>query len=83
MFRLTGPNNHSWKNWILLAGVVLFAALQFSGCQMTSADGGTPPAEEAIYRDDGIRRHERVRRDPRAEQGGNQSAGAVLGDRVR
>jgi hypothetical protein len=33
MFRLTRPNIHSRKNSILLAGVVVFAALQFSGCQ--------------------------------------------------
>ena len=46
MFRLTRLNSHSWKP-ILLAGVVLFAALQFSGCQMTSADGGTPPAGDS------------------------------------
>jgi hypothetical protein len=43
MLRLTRPNIHSWKNSILLAGVVLLAALQFSGCAMTSADGGPPP----------------------------------------
>jgi len=50
MFRLTGLNANSWKNSILLAGVVLFAALQFSGCQMTSADGGThPPPATATF----------------------------------
>jgi hypothetical protein len=43
MLRLTRLKIHSWKNSILLAVVVLFAALQFSGCQMTSADGGPPP----------------------------------------
>jgi hypothetical protein len=43
MLRLTRLNTYSWQNSILLAGVVLFAALQFSGCQMTSADGGHPP----------------------------------------
>ena len=47
MLRLIGLNIHSWKNSILLAGVVVLATLQFSGCQMTSADGGPPPPAPA------------------------------------
>ena len=47
MLRLTRLNIHSWKNSTLLAGVVLFAALQFSGCQLTSADGGPRPQAPA------------------------------------
>jgi hypothetical protein len=47
MLRLTRLNTYSWKNSILLAGVVLFAALHFSGCAMTSADGGHPPPAPA------------------------------------
>jgi len=47
MFRLTRLNANSWKNSILLAGLVLVAALQFCGCQMTSADGGHPPPAPA------------------------------------
>ena len=47
MFRLTRLNIQSRKNPILLAGVVVLAALQFSGCQMTSADGGPPPPPPA------------------------------------
>jgi hypothetical protein len=43
MFRLTHSAIRPYRNSIFLAAVVLFAALQFSGCQMTSADGGTPP----------------------------------------
>ena len=43
MFRLTHSTIRPYRNSIFLAAVVLFAALQFSGCQMTSADGGTPP----------------------------------------
>src|ERR1700689_2462938 len=42
MFRLM-PATQSYRNSMFLAAVVLLAALQFSGCQMTSADGGTPP----------------------------------------
>lgn len=44
MFRLIHPAARSYRNSIFLAAVVLFAAIQFSGCQMTSANGGTPPA---------------------------------------
>lgn len=47
MLRLTRLNIHSRKNSVFLAGVVLLAVLQFSGCQMTSADGGTPPPAPA------------------------------------
>jgi hypothetical protein len=43
MFRLTHSTIRPYRNSIFLAAVVFFAALQFSGCQMTSADGGTPP----------------------------------------
>jgi hypothetical protein len=43
MFHLTHSAIRPYGNSIFLAAVVLFAALQFSGCQMTSADGGTPP----------------------------------------
>jgi hypothetical protein len=43
MFLLTHSATRSYRNSIFLAAVALFAAIQFSGCQMTSADGGTPP----------------------------------------
>jgi hypothetical protein len=43
MFRLTRPASQSHRNSIFLAAVVFLVAVQFSGCQMTSANGGTPP----------------------------------------
>jgi hypothetical protein len=43
MFRLIHLAARSYRNSIFLAALVLFAAIQFSGCQMTSANGGTPP----------------------------------------
>src|SRR5580700_6632143 len=43
MFRLIHPAARSYRNSIFLAALVLFAATGFSGCQMTSANGGTPP----------------------------------------
>jgi hypothetical protein len=43
MLRLPRMNKVSQRNMMSLAGVLL-AAMSFSGCQMTSADGGAPPA---------------------------------------
>ncbi len=43
MFRLIHPATRSYRNSMLLAAIALFVAIQFAGCQMTSADGGTPP----------------------------------------
>ncbi len=36
-------NDQLWRNKILLATSLFIAAAGFSGCQMTSADGGSPP----------------------------------------
>lgn len=43
MLRLLRMNKVSQRNMMSLAGVFL-AVMSFSGCQMTSADGGAPPA---------------------------------------
>lgn len=46
MFRLRMNDQH-WRNKIVLAATAFVAAMGFSGCQMTSADGGTPPPAPA------------------------------------
>lgn len=40
-------NDRRWHKRTLLAASVLIAVAGFSGCQMTSADGGTPPVRPA------------------------------------
>ncbi len=42
-------NEHHWRNKISLAASILIAVLGFSGCQMTSADGGNPPPATATF----------------------------------
>lgn len=47
MLRLIRLNNRPYKNTILLTTAMFLVAVQFSGCQTTSTEGGTPPVPPA------------------------------------